>query len=78
MCQIALSKSTEKVLIKKKMRGCVIFVWAVWVIFFTTITAVTTVKKYFLGTFGKRNFTHLTTDVMFSGPHFAIIAMFSQ
>ena len=35
----------------------------------TTVTAVTTVK-YFLSTFRKRNLTHLTTDVMFSGPLF--------
>ena len=27
-------------------------------------------------TFGKRNSTHLTTDVMFSGQRFAILAMF--
>ena len=32
--------------------------------------------KYFLSTFGKSNLTHLTTDVMFSGQHFAILAMF--
>ena len=31
---------------------------------------------YFLSTFGKRNLTHLTTDVMFTGQRFAILAMF--
>ena len=33
---------------------------------------------YFLGTFEKCNLTHLTTDVMFSGQRFAILAMFSK
>ena len=50
MCQIALSKSTEKVLIKKKNRSCVIFLWTSWVIFLTTVhtvTAVTTVTNMF-------------------------------
>ena len=31
---------------------------------------------YFLSTLGKCNLTHLTTDVMFSGQRFAILAMF--
>ena len=34
------------------------------------------IKKGFHSTFGKRNFTHLTTDVMLSGQRFAILAMF--
>ena len=44
------------------------------------ITIVTAVKVffYFLSTFWKWNLTHLTTDVMFSGRRFAIIAMFSS
>ena len=47
----------------------------------TSVTAVTTVKKifkkiYFLSTIGKSNLIHLTTDVMFSGQCFAILAMF--
>ena len=33
-------------------------------------------KKSFYSTFGKRNLTHLATDVMFSGQRFAILAMF--
>ena len=40
--------------------------------FLTTVTAVTSVKK----PFGKSNLTHLTNDAMFSGQHFAILAMF--
>ena len=40
-----------------------------------TVTAVTTVKK--ISTFGKSHLTHFTTDAMFSGQRFAIIAMFS-
>ena len=52
----------------------------------TTVTAVTTITTankhilfiYFLRLFGKSNFTHLTTDVMFSGQRFAILAMFSR
>ena len=40
-------------------------------------TTVTTVKNiYFLSTFANSNSTHLTTDVMFSGQHFSILAMF--
>ena len=39
--------------------------------------AVTTKKKvYLLISFAKSNLTQLTTDVMFSGQRFAIIAMF--
>ena len=36
-----------------------------------SVTAVTT-----FSTFGKSNFTHLTTNVMFLGQRFAILAMF--
>ena len=43
----------------------------------SSVTAVTTVKKYFLSTLGKINLTNMTTDVMFSGQGFAIVAMFS-
>ena len=76
MCQIALSKVLKK---------CTLF-------FFTVVTAVTAVtvvtvertimqtfhKKIFsvLCTLGKSNLTHLTTDVMFSGQRFVILAMF--
>ena len=47
----------------------------------TTATVVTTVKQiknqvYFLSSFEKSNLTNLTTDVMFSGQRFAILAMF--
>ena len=35
-------------------------------------------KLFFLSIFGKSNLTHLTTDVMFSGQRFAIIAMFES
>ena len=45
----------------------------------TTVTAVTTVLLfffYFLITFGKKYLTHLTTNVMFSGQRFAILARF--
>ena len=46
----------------------------------TTVTDVTTVKQqkkvYLLSTFGKSNFTHLTTDVMFAGQDLAILVMF--
>ena len=71
MCQIALSKSTEKLNL-----------------FFTAVTVARTIMQslhkkilqllffYFLSTFGKRNLTHLTTDVLFSGQRFAILAMF--
>ena len=31
---------------------------------------------YFLSTFGQSNLTYLTTDVMFSGQRFAILAIF--
>ena len=37
------------------------------------LTTVTIVKK---NTFGNSNLTHLTTDVMFSGQHFAILVIF--
>ena len=44
-----------------------------------TVTAVTTIKKekkvYFLSTFRKSNLRHLTTNEMFSGQRFAILAM---
>ena len=33
---------------------------------------------YFLSTFRKCNLTHLTTDVMFSGQSFVILAMFGE
>ena len=33
---------------------------------------------YFFSTFWKCQFTHLTTDVMFSGPQLAILAMFEK
>ena len=39
-------------------------------------TAGTTVKKKNFSTFGKSYLTHLTTDAMFSGQRFAILAMF--
>ena len=42
MCQIALSKSTEKV---KKNRSCEIFVWKGSMIVLTTVTTVKTVKN---------------------------------
>ena len=42
MCQIALSKSTEKV---KKNRSCEIFVWKGSMIVLTTVTTVKNVKK---------------------------------
>ena len=80
MCQIAFSKSSEKV--KKLIKNTVV----------TAVSAVTVVRKItqtlqkklcnlfsflllcqFLG---KCNLTHLTTDVMFSGQRFAIPAMF--
>ena len=51
----------------------------------TAVTVVTVVKiklrnlskksSFFLSTFGKSNLTHLTTNVMFSGQRFAILAM---
>ena len=50
MCQIALSKSTEKVKKKEKKRGCMIFLWKGCVMLLTTVTtvtAVTTVKNTF-------------------------------
>jgi hypothetical protein len=51
------------------------------VIYLTTSTTITTVNKqifkiYSLSFFGKSNLTHLTTDVIFSGQRFAILAMF--
>ena len=56
-------------------RGCLICLTTV-----TTVAAVTTeffcILLYFLSTFGKRNLTHLTTDMIFSGLNFAIISMF--
>ena len=44
----------------------------------TTVTTVKNVLKkgYFLSTFGKSYLTQLTTNVMFSGQRFAILAMF--
>ena len=33
---------------------------------------------YFLSTFVKSNLTHLTTDMMLSGQHFATLAMFYE
>ena len=78
MCQIALSKSTKKV---------VTVVTTVTVV--TVVRKITQPhhKKNlttfffiiifnFLSYFGKGNLTHLTTDVMFSGQRFAILAMF--
>ena len=77
MCQITLSKSNEKVL-----KNTVV----------TAVTVVTVVRKitqplnkkimqplffYFLIFFEKCNLTHLTTDVMFSGQRFAILAMYN-
>ena len=45
-----------------------------------TLTSVTIIKKekkvYFLRTFRKSNLTHWTTNEMFSGQRFAILAMF--
>ena len=35
-------------------------------------------KKLILSTFGKRNLTHLKTNVMLSGQRFAILAMFKK
>ena len=35
-------------------------------------------KKNSLSTFGKSDLTHLTTNVIFSGQPFAIIAMFGE
>ena len=51
-------------------------------IFLFTFTTITTVnlqvfKIHILSFFGKSNSTHLTTDVMFSGQRFAILAMFN-
>ena len=40
----------------------------------TTVTPVNNVNKYFLSTFVKSNLIHLTTDMMFSGQRFAILA----
>ena len=76
MCQIAISKSTEQVFfltvvtvvkkimepLQKKIRQAPI----IYIFFFL----------FSLGNFGKSNLTHLTTDVMFSGQQFAILAMF--
>ena len=77
MCQIALSQSTEKV---KKSNTVV-----------TAVTVVRKIvqplhKKsynlflifffFFPVFFGNCNLTHLTTDVMFSGPRFVILAVF--
>ena len=59
---------------KKKLRGCVMFLRDC-VMFLTTVTNVI-FKKNSLRTFGKSNLTHLTTNVMFSGQRFAILAMF--
>ena len=49
-------------------------------IFFTTITILNyyIFFIYFPSFFGKSNLTHFTTNVMFSGQHFAILAMFSD
>ena len=67
-------QSTEKVLKKEKKVTVV-----------TAVRVVTVVKKksrnlsknsIFFNTFWKSNLTHLTTNVMFSGQHFAILAMF--
>ena len=50
----------------------------------TSVTVVTVVRKITQplkkksSTFAKSNLTHLTTNVMFSGQHFAILAMFSS
>ena len=79
MYQISLFKSTKKVLIKKKIERLRDFFVTGWVIFLTTVhtvTAVTTAKNILFSTFGKRNLTHVTTDMMFSGQRFAIVAMF--
>ena len=66
-----------KVLRKFQKKGHKIFLGRGFVIFFTSVTTVTTVFFfYFLSTFGKSNLTHLTTDVMFSGQPFAMVAMF--
>ena len=78
MCQITLSKRTEKD-----------FFTVVTSV--TVVTVVRTIRQhlhkkilqplisfYFLITFGKSNLIHLTTDVMFSGQGFAILAMFKQ
>ena len=48
-------------------------------IFLTTVTTVQYIYVYiyFLSNFGKSNWTYLTTDVIFSGQCFAILAMFS-
>ena len=58
---MALSESTEKAFFSSKGRGCMIYLTTVTIVFF-----------YFLSTFGKGN---LTTNVMFSGQCFAIIAI---
>ena len=67
----------------KKKRIFHDFFWGC-VIFLTTVTAVTFFSFFFLffsfynffSTFWKSNLTHLTTDVMFSGPCFTFLAMF--
>ena len=55
------------------MGACLIFLWTGCGIFLTTVTPV---KQNLLSTFGNSNFTHLTTNVMFSGQRFAILAIF--
>ena len=61
------------------MRAYMIFLCRGYMIFLTTVTTVKYIYVYiyFLSTFGKSNWTYLTTDVMFSGQRFAILAMFS-
>ena len=73
---MALSQKTDTDKVKEKKRRCIIFCEEVaW--FFSLLSVLSLLYFfYFLSTFGKNNLTHLTTNVMFSGQCFAILAMF--
>ena len=73
MCQIALSKNIKRVK-KKKVDRVHDFLCRGYMILITNVKKLYTCIN-FLSTFRKSNLTYLTTDVMFSGQRFAILAM---
>ena len=75
MCKIALSKKTRKV--KKNGSLTDFLVERLRNFSHYSHYCKNKIEKYLHSTFGNSNFTHLTTDVMFSGQRFPILAIFS-
>ena len=73
MCQITLSKSTKKATKKWELTGF----FGERLRDFSHYSHYCKQKKM-LSTLGNSNLTHFTTDVIFSGQRFAILAMFVE